>query len=148
MLIYSYIKKNSKVKGGMGMKRHFKVLTAMTAAAVLTFSSAIVSFAQAGWIQDGGSWRYYNSDGSMASDQWIKSDGYWYWLNPDGTMGINMWINSKGKWYYVNETGAAVTGWKQIGDKWYYFYDDTTMAVNDNISGDRVGYDGAWIPNR
>ena len=42
--------------------------------------------------------------------------------------------------YYENN--KPVTGWKQIGDKWYYFNTDGAMATDTEIDGYKIGPDG------
>ena len=50
--------------------------------------------------------------------------------------------NATGRWQYY-QGGKPVTGWKQIGGKWYYFYVDGTMAADTKIDGYEIGPDGA-----
>ena len=50
--------------------------------------------------------------------------------------------DSTGKWYYWTNARAAI-GWREIGEKWYYFYENGAMAVNTIIDGYEVGLDGA-----
>lgn len=50
--------------------------------------------------------------------------------------------NDAGRWLYYLD-GKPVTGWKQIGGKWYYFYPDGSMAADTKIDGYEIGSDGA-----
>ncbi|RHP88481.1 hypothetical protein DXA36_12480 [Eisenbergiella sp. OF01-20] len=43
--------------------------------------------------------------------------------------------------YYQN--GKALTGWKEIGGKRYYFDENGAMVVNTKVDGYVVGPDGA-----
>ena len=57
------------------------------------------------------------------------------------------WLQDKYIWYYLTpETGAAATGWKEIGGKWYYFASNGAMLVNTVIDGYYVDSSGMWIP--
>lgn len=51
--------------------------------------------------------------------------------------------NDSGEWMYYRN-GVAVTGWQQIGEKWYYFLPEGSMAVNTRIDGYDIGPDGTW----
>ena len=47
---------------------------------------------------------------------------------PDGAWVASGWnVDEYGNWQYI-ENGTVVTGWKQIGGKWYYFYDGWEIA--------------------
>lgn len=127
------------------MKKSVKVLLATTAATVFALSSAVTGLAATGWVQNGSNWQYYSADGTMASNRWVISGDYWYWIGDNGVMATNKWINNQDKWYFVDENGASAKGWKAINGKWYFFYDDFTMAVNTTVDSSRVGKDGAMI---
>ncbi len=129
------------------MKKQTKFLMAATASMVLALSSAFTGLAATGWVNNGTNWQYYSSNGTLASNQWVISGGRWYWIEASGVMGTNMWINNQDKWYYVGEDGASVKGWKEINGKWYFFYDDFTMATNTMVDSYKVGKDGAMIEN-
>jgi len=50
--------------------------------------------------------------------------------------------NHIGSWQYM-KNGKPATGWKEIDGKWYYFYENGSMAVNTVIDGREIGPDGA-----
>ena len=50
--------------------------------------------------------------------------------------------NDSGEWLYY-ENNKPVTGWKQIENKWYYFYAAGVMAINTKVDGHEIGPDGA-----
>lgn len=127
------------------IKRRVKFLAAAGASAVLSLTSAITGLAATGWVNNGNNWQYYKADGTVAANQWVKSGEYWYWIEASGVMGTNMWINNQNQWYYVGEDGASVKGWRQINGKWYFFFNDFTMATNTMIDSYKVGKDGAWV---
>lgn len=61
-----------------------------------------------------------------------------YWLE----VGSNKWMYKEGD--------SFATGWRQLGNKWYYFNSDGYMAHDTTIDGYILGSDGAWensIPN-
>ena len=83
---------------------------------------------------------------------WIYDEGHWYYLQKSG--GFDARINSltvgepvrgwakdysllydeeeikAAPWYYLDpETGTMQTGWKQLGNKWYYLRSSGTMAT-------------------
>lgn len=127
------------------MKKQVRFLAAATASVVLSLSSAITGLAATGWVNNGNTWHYYKADGSLATNQWVKSGERWYWIQTNGVMGTNMWINNQDKWYYVGEDGASTKGWKAINGKWYFFYDDFTMATSTMVDSYRIGKDGAMV---
>lgn len=132
------------------MKRKNQVLVAGILAAAMMLSSAIVSFAETGWVPVGDSWYYYRADGSMAMDQWVISNGGQFWLEPNGIMAKDKWITTEGFWYYVGSNGEALTGWHEINGKWYYFRrtmetNAFSMATDTIVDGYRINKDGVWV---
>ena len=129
-------------------------------------------------------WYYANKDGSLVTE-WQQIDGKWFYFNEyDGhmyshsTYTINDkkyrfndkghmlgqgggWIKTENygytDWNYANTDGSLVTGWKQIGGKWYYFEEWSGSMVADqsyridgkyyyfNENGHMQGADGGWI---
>jgi len=102
---------------------------------------------QTGWIHDGQSWYYMNSDGTQykgwllldndyyyllpttgqMQTGWVKIEDTWYYLKADGRMA-NEWIQVDGKYYYMLN-GAMVTGWLRIGTDYYYLKGDGSMVT-------------------
>jgi glucan-binding YG repeat protein len=121
-------------------------------------------------------WYHFNVNGEMDYG-WVKDgDGNWYHCNELSTKTLGLmdtsWYQSEhdNNWYYLDPaTGAMATGWRQIGDKWYYFettsntahyyYENGRWIYNANAGkplgsmyanemtpdGYLVGADGAWI---
>jgi len=91
--------------------RSNKRFTAMAVAGMMgamTLASSFTAFAATGWVQNGNSYVYYDSDGSLHKG----------------------WINTSDGYYYMDlSTGLMTTGWKKINDKWYYFKNDGLMAT-------------------
>lgn len=82
-----------------------------------------------------------------ASAEWKKSNFGNTWQFSDGlVITSNAWIYDRdsGKTYFVNVLSEMVTGWIIINNKWYYFYQDGSLAKNTSIDGYAVGADGSW----
>ncbi len=101
-----------------------------------------------GWHKANGSWYYYNAGGNAATGlQSINKKTYYF--NECGEMQVNgkIYLNHilysygadgvcttvlKNGWIdnaYYAENGKAVTGWKKISGKWYYFSEDSGKKV-------------------
>lgn len=113
------------------MRKETKAFLIPCAVAALSIGASTISFAAAGWQQEGGVWRYYNTNGDLATDTWKKSGNNWFWLDSEGEMPTDTLIEDDGDYYYVNETGAMVKNeWRELentgqGDDeadtcWYY----------------------------
>ena len=130
-----------------------------------------------GNISDRTGWYHFNDKGIMETG-WIRDEsGNWYYCNTEkegrfGKMQTGWRHDSADEnWYYlIPEGGAMATGWRKIGEKWYYFetagagvyaYDPVeerwsygggsgkplgSMYKNEMTpDGCLVGDDGAWI---
>ena len=54
-----------------------KLLKTSLAAMALMSATGITAFAVTGWVDEGGTWYYYESDGEYVYDEWKKSgDNY------------------------------------------------------------------------
>lgn len=114
------------------MKKNTKRLLIPCAVAALTIGASMISYAATGWVEEGGSWYYYSSDGERVSDTWKKSGDHWFWLNEDGEMATDTLVEDDEDFYYVNEAGARVANeWRELENTddsdgaadtaWYYF---------------------------
>ena len=116
------------------MKRNLKLLAAPCAAAALTLSYSMLAFGATGWVDEGGTWYYYDNDGDQVTDSWKKNGDHWFYLNEDGEMATDQIIDSNDALYYVNGDGAMVTNeWRKVDNDdfdyedndaeayWYYF---------------------------
>lgn len=102
---------------------------------------------QTGWINDGKSWYYLNSDGTQYKG-WLQQDDKYYYLLPETGEMLIGWKEIDDKWYYMKSdghmasewlqlddkyyymlNGAMVTGWLRIGDDYYYLKGDGTMVT-------------------
>ena len=55
-----------------------------------------------GWVKEGTTWYYYNTDGTLARNKWAGN----HWLGADGKMVASAWVDN-GR-YYVDANGAWV----------------------------------------
>ena len=99
------------------MKKHLKLMAVLSAAGVLTvaapelglISTAATAYAKVvGWVEENGSWKFYDDNDSYVTDAWKKRGEDWYYLNEDGEVATNAQIDE----YYVDESG------KRVSDKW------------------------------
>lgn len=146
------------------MKKSIKwtavVSTAAVMAAMLPAMAMPVMAAQAaGWTEEDGSLRYYDSDGYVLTDSWKKHNDDWYYLDENGDITKNAqvdeyYVNAEGKrvsdqwvsvpnenywdedgapeffWYYYGSNGKmTVSKFKTIENKTYYFDDDGRMVT-------------------
>lgn len=115
------------------MKKQTRLWMVPCAAAAFTMGMSMMSFAATGWQEEGGTWRYYDSNGSMVTDSWKKSGDNMFYLDSDGEMAKSQLIEYDGNYYYVRSTGAMVSNqWREIANEdydeedapeshWYYF---------------------------
>ena len=78
-----------------------------------------------GWLKSGGTWYCFDEYGAMVDNSVCTVDGKTYVFDKGGklttkTGWVKKDINGE-KWFYVQKGGVAVTGWKKISKKWYYF---------------------------
>lgn len=91
----------------------------------------------------------FGADGVMKKEAgWGEYKGNKYYKNPaTGLPYKSQWISFGERRYYANSNGFMVSGWQNIGGKFYYFYPSTKlMARNTTIDGYIIGADGARVP--
>lgn len=126
------------------MRKQTKLLAVLSASALLAIGASMTSFAATGWVDEDGSWVYYDSDGDMVTDEWRKSGNNWYYLDEDGYMATESWVDSD---YYVGEEGTMLkNAWVKASDDedaesddpsendehWYYFKSTGKKATEDD----------------
>lgn len=145
------------------MKKSTNLMAVLSAAAMMCVAAPIVTTnayaAQpAGWVEENGTWMYYDADGYYLTDTWKKHGDNWYYLDDEGELAFdtmvdeyyvdefgkrvyNTWITVDNEvewdsdepeqyWYYFGKDGKAVTSkWYSIGENWYYFNSDSQMMT-------------------
>lgn len=145
------------------MKKQITFMAVLSAAALMSVAApnlSITANAQsAGWVEEHGTWMYYDADGYYLTDSWKKVGNDWYYLNSDGELEFNArvdeyYVGEDGKrvinqwvaiandidwdipdapenyWYYFGKDGKAITSkWLNLNDKWYYFNGDSHMMT-------------------
>ena len=99
------------------MRKQTKVVAVASAAALLAIGGAMTSFAAQGWVEEDGTWYYYDKDGNRVEDQWKKSGDNWFWLDGEdgGAMATDKLIDDDGDTYYVDGNGVMVTNtWVKV----------------------------------
>ena len=99
------------------MRKQTKIAVVASAAALLAIGGAMTSFAAQGWVEEDGTWYYYDKDGSRVEDEWKKSGDNWFWLDSEegGAMATDKLIEDDDKTYYVDANGVMVTNtWVKV----------------------------------
>lgn len=74
---------------------------------------------QVGWIYSDNTWYYKYPDGSYQKDSWLQIGGIWYLFDSNGKM-LTGWQTKNGITYYLQNNGAMYSGWLKAGELWYY----------------------------
>ena len=138
------------------MRKQTKLVAVLSTAALLAIGASMTSFAATGWVEEDGTWVYYNRDEERATEEWKKSGDNWFWLDDNGEMAVDQLIEDDDDYYYVNEAGAMVSNqWVAIENEdageedepdayWYYFqangkaYKRSENASDDSISAKTI----------
>lgn len=117
----------------MLMKRQTKNAVMLAASALFSLGLSFTSFAALGWVEENGSWAYYDRDGIKATDDWKKSGDNWFYLDSDGYMVVDSLIEDNDNYFYVSSDGRMLTNqWAAVDNEnysdedepesyWYYF---------------------------
>ena len=132
------------------MRKQTKVVAVASAAALLAIGGAMTSFAAQGWVEEDGSWYYYDKDGNRVENEWKKSGDNWFWLNGDegGAMATDMLVEDDDDTYYVDANGVMVTNtWVKVVNEdqddeddpaeYHYYYMQSNGKAYKG-SGDKV----------
>ena len=131
------------------MRKQTKVVAVASAAALLAIGGAMTSFAAQGWVEEDGTWYYYDKDGNRVEDEWKKSGDNWFWLDSEegGAMATDKIIDDNDDTYYVDGNGVMVTNtWVKVvnedqddddpAEYRYYYMQSNGKAYKG--SGDKV----------
>ena len=129
------------------MKKQTKLVAVLSTASLLAIGASMTSFAAAGWVEENGTWVYYDRDEQRVTDQWARSGNGWYYLDENGEMATDRLIEDDGKYYYVDTNGrsARLYQWVAIENEdageddepdhhWYYFQANGRAMTNGNNS--------------
>ncbi len=105
-----------------------------------------------GWVQEEGTWFYYNEDGTSSTGWHFIKDNWFYFYPETGVMATGLtqvgqdlfflhpnlgnmqkkWQYVNQKWYYFHPTlGNSQHNWQLIKNQWYYLSPTTgAMATN------------------
>jgi glucan-binding YG repeat protein len=112
------------------MRKQTKLVAVLSASALLAIGASMTSFAASPWVEENGTWVYYEKNGEKATEVWRKSGDKWYWLNEDGEMAENQLIEYDNNYYYVDQGGAMVIGeWRSVENEDYEGEDDDEPLV-------------------
>ena len=132
------------------MRKQTKVVAVASAAALLAIGGAMTSFAAQGWVEEDGTWYYYDKDGNRVENEWKKSGDNWFWLDSEegGAMATDKLIEDDDKTYYVDANGVMVTNtWVKVVNEdqddeddpaeYHYYYMQSNGKAYKG-SGDKV----------
>lgn len=149
------------------MKKQTKLMAVLSAAALMTaVTPNLVNFAGStayakttGWVQEDGTWYFYEEEDYFVTDSWKKKGNDWHYLNEDGQMTTNtkvdeFYVDADGKmvtnqwisiqneedfdspespenyWYYFGKDGRAISSkWQSIAGNWHYFNEEGQMLT-------------------
>ena len=138
------------------MRKQTKLVAVLSTAALLAIGASMTSFAATGWVEEDGTWVYYDRDEERATEEWKKSGDNWFWLDDNGEMAVDQLIEDDDDYYYVNSDGAMVSNaWVAIENEdageedepdayWYYFqangkaYKRSENASDSSISAKTI----------
>ena len=97
------------------MRKQTKLVAVLSASALLAIGASMTSFAASPWVEENGTWVYYEKNGEKATEVWRKSGDKWYWLDESGEMAMDTLVENDNNYYYVDENGVRVTNqWKEL----------------------------------
>lgn len=76
------------------------------------------------------------------SAEWRQdNNGWWYSQESSYYTG---WKQIGDKWYYFGQDGYMKTGWIEENGRWYYLYSNGEKAFNTVIDGCELDKEGCW----
>lgn len=97
------------------------------------------------WKKDSKGWYFDYGNGKYAKDCFLVIGGKTYHIDTKGYMTIG-WLQYQGYWLWFDASGVMCgTGWKNIGNKWYYFI--KTNSGHHVVDPKTVGSNGEYTVN-
>ncbi len=136
------------------MRKQTKVVAVASAAALLAIGASMTSFAATGWVEEDGTWYFYDNDGNRVEDAWKKSGENWYWLDGEegGAMAIEKIVEDDDDIYYVDANGVMVRNtWVKVvnedqdededpAEYHYYYMQSNGKAYKASDKGDSIRF--------
>ena len=98
----------------------------------------MTSFAAQGWVEEDGTWYYYDKDGNKVENEWKKSGDNWFYLDGEegGAMATDkIVVDDKDNTYYVDGNGVMVTNtWVKVVNEDQDDDDDPLSIVTTTCS--------------
>lgn len=123
------------------MRKQTAFMAVLSAAAIMTAAAPMMNnykgihtslAAARGWVEEDGSFVYYDEDGYKETNTWKKKDGNWYYLDEDGKPAVSQRIDE----FYVNADGLMVKNqWVAADNEEEYDSPDSPAAGNWNYFG-------------
>ena len=95
------------------------------------------------WQKINGTWYYFYENGKMAKGSiavtYSNGDKRYYCFDNSGAWvtnpGWHSWQGEGNKtcWAYINNDGSLAEGWKEINNKWYYFYKESKVMATGAV---------------
>ena len=95
------------------------------------------------WQNINGTWYYFYENGKMAKGStavtYSNGDKRYYCFDNSGAWvtnpGWHSWQGEGNKtcWAYINNDGSLAEGWKEINNKWYYFYKESKVMATGAV---------------
>ena len=95
------------------------------------------------WQNINGTWYYFYENGKMAKSStavtYSNGDKRYYCFDNSGAWvtnpGWHSWQDEGNKtcWAYINNDGSLAEGWKEINNKWYYFYKENKVMAKGAV---------------
>ena len=122
-------------------RKLFKAAAGAAFALAFMAAGAAAVYAAPGWHEEQSGWHFtfVNNEGKEeeAVGFW-KIEGQWYCFGTvggvDGVMLSDCWTGYAESKFYADQSGALVTGWRQIGSYWYYF-GDAAYVTSEQFQG-------------
>ena len=95
------------------MHKQTAFMAVLSAAALMTAAAPMMNnneglmtayAAEKGWVEEDGSFVFYDADGYKETNTWKKRNGDWYYLDDDGRPAVNQRVDE----FYVNQDGLMV----------------------------------------